>query len=140
MDLRKGDFESLLNFFQHLFVFLTADERNRETFGTKSACTTDPVQVRIGVGWKIIIDRQIYTLDINTTSKDIRGNADTLVEFLEFLVSFDPAQKVSVNSTKKVKRDRNKMTRFGTKKEEGVLPFFLADTRMNCDAREVAFP
>lgn len=101
MDLRKGDFESLLNLLQHLFVFLTADERNRETFGTKSAGTTDPVQVRIGVGRKIIIDRQIYTLDINTTSKDIRGNADTLVEFLEFFVSFDPAQKVSANSTRK---------------------------------------
>ena len=48
------------------------------------------MEVRVGVTWQVVIDGQIDALDINTTTKDISSDADTLVEVLEFFVAFDP--------------------------------------------------
>jgi len=47
------------------------------------------MQVGIRVSREVVINRQINTFDINATAKDIGSNADTLVEFLELLVSGD---------------------------------------------------
>ena len=47
------------------------------------------MEVGIGIGWQIVVNRQVDTLDIDTTPKDIGGYANTLVEFLEFFVAFD---------------------------------------------------
>lgn len=41
-----------------------------------------------GIG-KIVVDGEIDTLNINTTTKDICGNANTLVEVFELLVALD---------------------------------------------------
>ena len=43
--LRKGHFESLLNFFEDLLIILVADEGDGQTFGTETTGTTDTVQV-----------------------------------------------------------------------------------------------
>jgi hypothetical protein len=47
------------------------------------------VQVRVSVGGKIVVDGEVNALDINTTTEDIGGNTDTLVELLELLVALD---------------------------------------------------
>jgi len=47
------------------------------------------MKVRVGITWEIVVDSQVDTLDINTSAEDIGGNANTLVEFLEFFVAFD---------------------------------------------------
>jgi len=47
------------------------------------------VEVGVGIGGKVVVDGQVDTLDINTTTEDIGGNADPLVELLEFLVALD---------------------------------------------------
>ena len=47
------------------------------------------MKIGISIAWKIIVDGQVDTLDIDTTSKDIGGNTDTLVELLELLVALD---------------------------------------------------
>jgi hypothetical protein len=47
------------------------------------------MKVGVSITWQIIVDGQVDTLDINTTTEDIGGDADTLVELLELLVALD---------------------------------------------------
>lgn len=88
-NLRKRNLESLLNCLQYLLIGLAADERDRPTPGTETTCTADTMEVGISTIWEIVVDGEIDTLDINTTTKDVCGNADTLVEILELLVALD---------------------------------------------------
>lgn len=88
-NLRKGNFESLLNFFKDLLILLAADKRDGETLGTETTGTTDTVKVWVGVSGEIVVDGKVDTLNIDTTTKHISGDTDTLVEFLEFFVTFD---------------------------------------------------
>lgn len=54
------------------------------------------MEIRIWVRRKIVVDSEIDTLNIDTTTKDIRGNANPLIELLELLVSCDPEVKVRI--------------------------------------------
>lgn len=81
------------------------------------------MQVGIGIGGKIVVDGQVDTLDINTTAEDISGDADTLVELLELLVTLD-TRGLSAMS-RRVSCQRN-------------LPLLLADTGVDSDTGEVA--
>jgi hypothetical protein len=87
--IRKGNLETLLNLFKDLLIVLVADEGDRKTLSTKTASTTNTVQVRVSVRGEIVVDGKVDTLDINTTTEDISGDTDTLVELLEFLVTLD---------------------------------------------------
>jgi hypothetical protein len=89
VNLRKSNFESLLNRRQHLLVALGADKGDGETLGSKTTGTTNAVKVRVSIGWEIVVDGKVDTLDINTTTEDIGGHADSLVELLELLVALD---------------------------------------------------
>jgi hypothetical protein len=80
------------------------------------------VKVRVCITWKVVVDGQIYTLDIDTTAEDIRGNTDTLVELLELLVALDTGIRVS---------------RYRLKVLYESLPFLLAHPRVYSDGREV---
>lgn len=53
------------------------------------------MKVRVSLGGQIVVDGQVDTLDINTTTEDICGDADALVELLEFLVPTDTSICVS---------------------------------------------
>lgn len=92
-NLRKGNLESLLNLLEDLLILLAADERDTETLGTETTGTSDTVEVRVGIAGKVVVDGQVDTLDIDTTTEDIRGNTDALVELLELLVALDTARK-----------------------------------------------
>jgi hypothetical protein len=89
--VRKSNLEALLNLLENLLIILVADEGDGETLGSETTGTTDTVQVGVGIGGQIVVDSQVDTLDIDTTTKDVSGNTDTLVEFLEFLVALDTA-------------------------------------------------
>jgi hypothetical protein len=89
--VRKGNLEALLNLLEDLLIVLVADKGDGETLGSETAGTTDTVQVGVGVGGEVVVDGQIDTLDIDTTTEDVGGNADALVELLELLVAFDTA-------------------------------------------------
>jgi hypothetical protein len=73
---------------------LAADEGDTETLGTETTSTTDTVKVGVGVTRKIVVDGKVDTLDINTTTEDVGSDTDTLVEFLELLVTLDTAKKL----------------------------------------------
>lgn len=47
------------------------------------------MKVRVSIAGKIVVDSQVDTLNIDTTTEDISGDADTLVELLELLITFD---------------------------------------------------
>ena len=47
------------------------------------------MEVRVSIAWKVVVDGQVDTLDIDTTAKDVSGNANTLVELLEFFIALD---------------------------------------------------
>ena len=47
------------------------------------------MEVGISIAWEIVVDSQVDTLDVNTTTEDVCGNADALVELLELLISLD---------------------------------------------------
>jgi hypothetical protein len=65
------------------------DKRDGKTLGTETTSTTDTMKIRVGISRQVVVDSQVDTFDINTTTKDIGGNADTLVELLEFFVPAD---------------------------------------------------
>lgn len=88
-ELRKGNFKSLLDILQHLLIRFTAHKGDRDTLGSETASTTNPMQVRVGIAGQIIVDGQVDTLYIDTTAKDVSGDTDTLVELLELLVTLD---------------------------------------------------
>lgn len=47
------------------------------------------MKVRGSVSRQIVVDGEVDTFDIDTSSEDVSSDADSLVEFLEFLVAFD---------------------------------------------------
>ena len=94
--LRKSDLESLPDILKNLLILLAANKRNRQTLGTETTSTTNAVQVRVGLSGQIVVNSKVDTLNVNTTSKNVGGDTDTLVELLEFLVTFDTKLVVSM--------------------------------------------
>jgi hypothetical protein len=47
------------------------------------------MEIRISVTWQIIVDSKVNLFNIDTTTENIGGNTDTLVEFFELLVALD---------------------------------------------------
>lgn len=88
-NLRQGNLESLLDGLENLLVLLAADKGDTETLGTETTSTTDTMEVRVGITGKIVVDGKVNTLDIDTTTEDVSGDTDTLVELLELLVTLD---------------------------------------------------
>lgn len=90
-NLRQRNIEPLFNLLEHSLIVLAADKRDTKALGSKTACTTDSVQIRVGVAGQVVVDSEVDALDINAAAKDVGCNADTSLELLEFLVAFDTA-------------------------------------------------
>ena len=88
-NLRKSNLETLLDALKNLLVILAAHETDRETLGTETAGTTYTMEVRVGVSWQVVVDGQVDTLDIDSTTEYVGCDTDTLVELLELLVALD---------------------------------------------------
>lgn len=93
--IRQSNFEALLNILEDLLIILVADEGDGKTLGTETTGTTDTVEVGVGISGQIVVNGKVDTFDINTTTEDVSGDTDTLVELLELLVAFDARQSVS---------------------------------------------
>lgn len=87
--LRDSLLETLLDLLQNFLILRLAEETNCKTLGTETTSTANTMKVAVGIAWEIIVDGQVDALDINTSTEDVSGNADTLVEFSEFLVTLD---------------------------------------------------
>ena len=73
------------------------DEGNGQTLGTEAASTSDTMEVGVRVSGKIVVDREIDSLNVDTTAKDIGSDADALVEVLEFLVTANAIEQLVSN-------------------------------------------
>lgn len=82
---RNADFESVLDRFQCLLVFICADERNSQTFGAKTSGSGDTMKIlirrffissRVIVG-KVIVNDNIHTADIHSSTEQVGRNKDT---------------------------------------------------------------
>jgi hypothetical protein len=49
----------------------------------------DSVKVRIGISGSVVVDDDVDSLDINSTTEDVGGDQNSLLERLELLVSSD---------------------------------------------------
>lgn len=82
------------------------------------------MQVGVCVSWQIIVDSNIDFLNINSTAKNVGGDADSLLEVLEFFVAFDPSH--------------HQHDVFLSLLRYCNLPLLLVYARVNCNAGEVA--
>ena len=90
--VRQGDLETLLNLLQDLLVLVGAHERDGETLGTETASTADSVKIRAGICRKVIVDGQVDPFNVDTTTEDIRRDADALLKLLKLLVTLDTVE------------------------------------------------
>ena len=74
-------------------IWLAAHKADRQTFGTETAGTTYTVEIAVSITWQVVVDGQVDTFDINTTTENVSRNTDTLVEFLELLVTVDTIEE-----------------------------------------------
>lgn len=87
--LRNGHLEPALNLLQHLCILIAANKHDGQTLGTKTTSPTNSVQVAISIARSVVRDGNVDTLDIDTTTKDVSGNENTLLKVLELLVALD---------------------------------------------------
>lgn len=122
-ELGEGDLEALLDRLQNSLVLGAANERDTETLGSETTGTTDTVEVRVSLVGHIIVNGDVDTLNINTTTEDISGHTDTGLEVLELLVALDTSLLSAQRSCTLI---------------EGYLPLLLTNTRVNRSTGEVA--
>lgn len=125
--LRQLRLEPLPNRLKHLLVSLVAYETDTQPLSPESARTSNTVQVAVCIRWKVVIDGEVDFFNIDTTTENVSGNTDTLLEILEFLVAFDTI----IASSCQLCSLRVIWFQF--------LPLFLTDARVDRNAREIAF-
>lgn len=93
--LRHLRLEARLNVLEHLLVFVAGKERYGQALCSETTCTTDAVEVRVGIGGHVVVDGKIDSLNVDTSAENIRCDTDALVEFLELFVALDTNVYVS---------------------------------------------
>lgn len=86
---RKRNIEALFDRLQNRLVLWAAHEGDTQTLRTESTGTTDTMQIRVRLIGHIVVDGYVDALDIDTTTEDVSSHANTSLELLELLVSFD---------------------------------------------------
>ena len=81
--------ESLLNLFKDLVVFWAAHEADSQTLGSESSGSAHSVQVGVRVLWHVKVEDYVDLLDVNTSSEDVSGDHDSVLEGFEVIVSLD---------------------------------------------------
>jgi hypothetical protein len=81
------------------------------------------MKVAVGLAGCVIVDHNVHALDIDTTSKDVCCNKDSLFEVFERLITVDAVLRMS-----KSFRSRT----------AGHSPLFLGEPRVDANTREVA--
>ena len=86
-ELSDLDLKSILDRLGGLGVLLVGNEGDRETLGTESTSSRNSVQVGVGVFGHIVVEHDVHSLDIHTTTEKVGGDKDTSLEIFEELVS-----------------------------------------------------
>ena len=87
---RNVHLETALDLVQNLLIRLTRNERNGKSLSTETASTPHTMQELIRVIREVIVDDNVHSLNVNTTSKQVGGNKNASVKLLEGLVFGNP--------------------------------------------------
>lgn len=85
--LRDVHVESVLHVVQSLRVCLIADERDGQSFGSESSGASNTMQVSVRVFRHVVVEDDVHTLNVHSTTEQVGGNQNTLVEVFELLVT-----------------------------------------------------
>src|ERR1700730_7779817 len=77
------DFKATLDVVQSDTILFIGYKCDGKTLGTETTSTTNTMKVSISAIRHIVVDNNVDTFNINTTSKDISGNHDSLLKVLE---------------------------------------------------------
>lgn len=81
--------EALLDLIQNFLILVRLNEGNRQSLSSKSAGTTDTMQVAVRLRRHVKVEDDVDFLNVDTTAKDLSGDQDAVLELLEALVDFD---------------------------------------------------
>lgn len=79
-ELGDVDVEPVLDVVQGFCVVFIRNEGNGEAFGTETTGTSNAMQVGIGIFRHVVIEYDIDTFNVHSTSEKICGDKDTLLE------------------------------------------------------------
>mmetsp|Transcript_11140 Transcript_11140/g.34135 ORF Transcript_11140/g.34135 Transcript_11140/m.34135 type:complete len:230 (+) Transcript_11140:436-1125(+) len=88
--LRDGNLEPTLHIVQHLRILVGRDERNRQALRAETACAADAMKVRVCFGRHVVVDYNVDSLHINTSTKDVCRHKNALLEIFEGFVPSNP--------------------------------------------------
>jgi hypothetical protein len=71
VDIRERDLETLLDLLQNILIIRAAHKGDTETFGSETTGTAHTMQVRVRLLGHVVVDGDIDTLNIDTTTEDI---------------------------------------------------------------------
>lgn len=86
-ELGDADVETVLYTVQSLGVVLVGDESDGQSLGSETSGTSDSVKVRVRILWHIVVEDDVDTLNVHSTSEQISGDENSLLEVLECLIS-----------------------------------------------------
>merc|ERR1711931_215433 len=86
-EVGNGYFESFLNRLENLVIFIIGNERDSQTLGTKSTSSGDTMKICVRIFRHIIIEDDVDSFNIHTTTKQIGGNQNTALEIFKFLIT-----------------------------------------------------
>ena len=78
--------ESTLDLIQDLNILLRGNEWYGGTLCSKSSCSTNSVEILIGIRWHVKVDNNVDLLNIDTSTDKIGCNTDSVLTLLEVLV------------------------------------------------------
>ena len=81
--------KSALHLVEYLLVRLAGNERDGKALGAETTSAANAVQELVRVVGKVVIDNNIDTLNVDTTSEQVCGNEDASIELLERFVLRD---------------------------------------------------
>jgi len=86
-ELLDADLEARLHLLEDFRVLLGAHHANSETLGTESTGTCNAMQVSITILRHVVVEHDVDTLDIDTSTKQVRRDKNSALEVLELRVT-----------------------------------------------------
>merc|ERR1711990_431731 len=86
------NFKPGLHFFQYARIFFGRNKCDCKTFGTKTTRATNSMKILIRFIRHIVIEDDIYSLKIDTTTENISGYKNSTLVLLELVVPVQPVQ------------------------------------------------
>lgn len=81
------DNEALLDLIKHFHISLIRHECDRKTLRAEATSAGHSVQIGVRVLGHVIVEHNVHTLDIHTTTEQVGRDQDSLLKVLELLIA-----------------------------------------------------